>query len=915
MSPTPRHPLRRVFRILPFRPDVSEEVRAELEFHFEEAVEALVEQGWSESEAREEAGRRFGNVARYRRDLERIGKTRMRRRRKMEGFDVMRQNLRSAFRMIRRRPGFAALVIATLGLGIGANATMFEVVDRMLLRPPDGVVAPDAVKKVYLQRDYGPGIGTVFSRSITWPDYTDLQELPSLEAVAAYTGTWSLTLGDGTSARRVNAQLASHSYLPLLGVTPALGRFYDASEDRLGAPLVAVISEAMWERDFGRDPGVLGTTLHVGDGNWEIIGVAPRGFNGVELSRIDMWLPIVPAHTLASGEGWMNTRQWFFTRAVVRLADGVSPEVATEEMTALNRSRRHAWAEENPPPGAGWFENGEPALIAGSVISARGPEPGREVQVTLWLIGVSAIVLLIACANVANLLLARGVRARRENAVRVAIGVGAGRLTGELLTQSLVLAVLSAVAALLTARWTSALLGGFLLPGIPLSDGLISPRLLAFLGVSTVVTAIFAGLLPALQASSTAPSDALRAVSRGNSGARSRVRGGLMLAQTTLSVVLLVGAGLFVRSLQNAGSRDLGFDVDHTVLLRVETVGGTTIERNSALMLDVARRLDEVPGVLHAAAVGGSIPFRNSNATGLSVPGLDSLPRLPGGGPYFFHGSEGFMDAFGIEVTRGRAMTALDEPPGGEPVLMVDERLAETAWPDADPLDQCVRIDDEGTPEAPAPCRRVVGVFRAPLRFELEEPDASSFALPGSIGPLAYGAVVVRTAGLPTDLLPTIRQVATSVSAEIRFVDTETFGSMRDDQIGPWSLGATMFSAFGVLALVLAALGLYSVLAFTVAQRQRELGIRAALGASGSDLIRMVVGQAGSFVATGVIIGLAVAWVLGGRLEDLLFDVGARDPLVYLAVTGVMLLTGLLAATIPAWRMTRVDPTRSISVE
>ncbi|MDA8021327.1 MAG: ABC transporter permease, partial [Thermoanaerobaculia bacterium] len=415
---SPRRPIGR-FSAKHFwlRSDVDAELDAELKFHFARTVESLVEQGWRPGDAQIEAERRFGDIASYRRELGRLGRSRVRHRRLRGILDVVRQDLTFAARGLRRAPGFSVLVIFTLALGIGANAAMFGVVDRLFLSPPRHLSQPEDLRLLFLQR---MGLeGRSRARFLTYPDYQDLRSLPAVESAAAYDWPHPWTLGTGDAASKVTVQMATASFFPTLGVNPALGRFYSEAEDQPGAALTAVLSDSFWQRAFGRDPAVLGKVLHLDSARYQVIGVAPEGFTGAELRHVDIWLPLEAAG-FATGEA-LDSRTSWWVRGVVRLATGVPLEQADVQLTAAHLAARAAHEEAGGEP---YLEIQQPRLFTGPIIAARGPGKTATSRLSLWLAGVSLLVLLIACANVANLLLTRGIRASREQAVRVALGSG-----------------------------------------------------------------------------------------------------------------------------------------------------------------------------------------------------------------------------------------------------------------------------------------------------------------------------------------------------------------------------------------------------------------------------------------------------------------------------------------------------------
>jgi putative ABC transport system permease protein len=654
-------------------------------------------------------------------------------------WDSTRQHLRDAWRGLRKTAGASAAIIILLALGIGANATMFRIVDRVLLSPPRFLTDPDRLRFVYAQR---PTL-TMFPKNLTYSDIDDLKHLPAFDAVSAYTDPVRATLGTGAEARKVRVQRAEANYFPMLGVRPLLGRFYSAAEDEPDPPtLTAVISERFWVSEFGRDPQILGRVLALDKGKYQIVGVMPAGFTGVGLNVIDVWLPLRAATVVESNRSALTTRTWWWAHAVARLKPGATDAEAGAQMTVAHINARRAAEQAGSEP---YLTKGAPPrLYTTSIIAARGPNPSLQASIAVWLAGVSAIVLLIACANVANLLLTRGIQARRELAVRVALGAARGRLVVQVLTEAALLAIAGAVVALMLARVTGTVTQSFL-PDIDFSDSGIGPRLLLFNAIAAALTVLLAGVLPAIQASRTSAAEALRAVSRGSSARRSPLRTTLMIGQTMLSVVLLIGAGLFVRSLAAAGSTDVGFDYKHLIVATIEQNTGLTSARRDQLYLDALPRLA----------------------------GHDVIDDLPDGGPFLYSGTTGFFETLGVAITRGRAFEPQEYVDGAEPVGMVSETFVRTVWPHTDPLTQCFQIHANAASRAtaaanpntpPEPCRRVVGVFHDFARLGIADKGAIAIAIPRAPGQRrAVQGIVVR-ANDPIDLVPAIRQTILGLS-------------------------------------------------------------------------------------------------------------------------------------------------------
>jgi len=900
--------VRRLFRLGAVRPEVRRDVDDELDHHFEEAVRGYVARGMDEVEARRLARDRFGDERAYRHALMTIDDGRVRMRERSEVLDGVWRTVGYALRSVRRAPGFTISIVSILALGIGANAVMFGVVDRLLLSPPQHVIDADDVRPLFVQR-IGFN-GDVFTgRTITYNDYLDFLDVGAFASIGAYAGPHEKTVGRGDDASQARVAAGSASFFPMLGVQPALGRFFTEDEDRIGAPPTAVLAHEYWERRFASDPEVLGSTIDVGRGIYTVIGVAPPGFTGALLEPVDVWLPLLVMQSLENGEGWMEGRGWYWLQAVGRVAPDATVESAEAEATAVHRfGRAEQIAQDDYDEGA--------EIIAAPIIGARGPQPNNEARVAQWLAGVSFIVLLIACFNVANLLLARAVRTQREIAVRLALGIDRRRLVAELLTESLVLAGLGAVAAVLVARFLGSTVHQTLLPDVAFTDAGLGGRLLAFTLVATLVAGLVTGLLPAWQATRTELSDALRSGGRSVAGGRSRTRLGLLVGQAALSVVLLVGAGLFVRSLRQAEALDLGFDADRLLVAALEWNATLPGEERRVIYEDVLTRVRRLPGV-RAAGLSYTVPFQTSISLGRPrVPGLDSVPRHHNGGPYVNKVGPGYFDAMGLTLLRGRGIGATDDADGAPPVAVVSESMAEAYWPADDALGSCMIFDDDAVIEPP--CTEVVGVVENHRRESLVEDDPH-FIYYVNQGHYAFEgppqAIMIGAAGDPEALLPLVRSEARSASSQIRFVEALAMSDLVEPDLRSWRLGASMFTVFGVLALIVAAWGLYSVLAFDVALRYHELGVRAALGAGRGRIVRLVLRQALALVAVGTALGLLGAASAARFVEPLLFRVSGTDPATYAAVGAALLLVAALAGSLPAWRATRVDPREALQAE
>ena len=836
--------------------------------------------------------------------------------------------LRYALRSLRRTPGFAIAAALVLAIGIGANATMFGVVDTLLLRPPAHVVEPERVTRVYVKQS-DPAFGEFTNSSVSYPDYTDLRDQGrDFSAVGALAGG-RVPYGRGASARELRAVFATRSFFGLLGVRPALGRFFTPEEDDPAKPVrVAVLDHGLWRREFGSDPAVLGRQLQLGDAQYTVVGVAPKGFTGVDIAPVDVWIPMAAADPLMASAEAFTSRNWQWLQIVGRLRPGATAEAAALAATAV---RRHAQEEARRTAGPGQRRrialggprgprgDDDAIVILGPVVRDRGPDPSRAATVSLWLGGVAVVVLLIACANVANLLLVRALRRRREIAVRVALGISRTRLALQLGAESLVLAAGGAVLGIGVAAVGSRVVQRVLLEDagdIPLR---LSGRVLLFTAAAAAVTALVCGLVPALQASAPDLTGALKSGQReGGAAGHRRLRDGLVVAQVALTIVLLVGAGLFVRSLRHAVTLDMGIEPQGLVVANMDLrEAGYDRQESDALFRRMLDRLETLPEV-EGAALAVSTPFRSMFSQRLRIPGRDSLPRpAEGGGPYFNGVTAGYFPTMGLALLRGRLITDGDVGVRA-PVMVINDALARLYWPGQDPIGQCIIAGRDST----GPCRTVVGVVENAKMSELREQPAPQLYMPLPPGdtlmaPLRVLFVRGRAAGpdAANGLVPVVRRAMQSVAPDLPYANVSPFTELYDSQVRPWRLGATMFSLFGGAALLLAVVGLYAVLAYSVSQRTHEIGVRLALGAQAGHVVRLVVTQGVRVALIGLAVGAVGAWVGGRFVRDQLFGVSAHDPLVFGVVAATLLAVAGLASWVPARRASRTDPLEALQAE
>jgi predicted permease len=552
------------------------------------------------------------------------------------------------------------------------------------------------------------------------------------------------------------------------------------------------------------------------------------------------------------------------------------------------------------------LERLKPRAIFGSILYDRGPQRGTDAKVATWVLGVAIIVLLVACANVANLMLARALARRREIAVRLALGVSRRRLAVQLFTESVLLAMVGGVAGLVLAQWGGGIVRAVLIPNVEWGNTLLDGRLLAFAGGLALLSALLTGLVPALQASDPDIAEALKSGGREGSHHRSRLRTVLLVMQGAFSVLLLVGAGLFVRSLHNVRSVELGLDVDRVMYVSTDPRGTPMPQTaRTELRRRMAERARALPSVEGAASTM-TVPFWRSINEDLFVPGIDSVNTL---GDFFLNAvSAEYFATTGTRILRGRGIEAGDAR-GAAPVIVVSRSMAQLLWPNDEALGKCVKVGADTSP-----CRSVVGIAQdmrwgtfddsRPLQVYLSDEQYR-----------ASDGLYIRTRGEARAEAPAIRRELQRLAPGIAYVEAHPLEDIIDPQLRPWRLGATMFTVFGLLALLLAGIGLYSAIAYGVAQRRHEIGVRLALGAGTSNIARMVVGEGLRVVAVGILIGVALALGGGRYIASMLFDVSARDPLTVSVVALVLLLVAIAASLIPAWRATRVDPVSALRAD
>jgi predicted permease len=795
-------------------------------------------------------------------------------------------------------------VILTLGLALGANATMFGIVDRLLLRAPPHIHQPEGVVRVLVSRFFGGGDRPP-GQSISYVAFTDLRDRAGGFAAVAAAAHRELSLGLGRDARPLKVTFATGEYWRLLGTDATLGRVFGPEEDQLpSGQNVVVVGFDFWQRHHGGRGDILGQQLLLNSRQFTVVGVAPKGFNGINLQPVDIWVPFSAGMTALDGswEVASTQRGSQFLYTIARLRDGVAVEGAEAEA-------ERAYQLGHTEADWGRYER-EARITLAPLIQARGPTAPVEAKISGWLLGVTVIVLLIACANVANLLLARGIQRRPEIAVRLTLGVSRMRLFRQLTAETMLLAGLGALAGLALVIVGGGVIRSALLPGVFWDESPVNTRVMLLTLVATIFATFAAGLLPMLRAGQLDLASALRGSARGST-ATGRMRPALLLVQTSLTTLLLVGAGLFVRSLNQIRQVDLGLDIDRTLVVALnQGTFGRVVGESGAFYTQLMDRLRTEPGV---EAVGLSVggPFLSNWAASVRVPGRDTLPSLPGGGPYYFAVSPGAAEALGVRLLQGRLFTAQDRA-GSPPVTIVTERMAQALWPDQSPLGRCFHHGDEE-----APCSEVVGVVADIHRQGIQEDPFLLYLMPleQAAGGRNPDYLFVRTAGSSALMVESVRRQIQALAPDLPYVSVRPMMEEVSPEMRPWQLGATMFAIFGLLALVTAAVGLYGVLSFAVTQRSREFGIRTALGARPATILGGVVRNGMMMAGLGIVLGLGVALLLGRWVGPLLFETSPNHAGTIAGVAVTVMLISAGASYLPARRAVRVNPIEVMRAE
>jgi predicted permease len=875
------------------RGEMEREVEDEFRFHIEKETERNVARGMSREEARRVALADFGGVERMREECRDV--------RGVRPLEDLWQDLRYGLRLMRKSPGFTAVVVATFALGIGANAAIFSVVNGVLLKPlpypqPEQLVTLHQSKPNF---DMG---------AVPYPNFLDLRKENRTFSAMAVTRTTGFSLTGTGEPERVSAQYVSADFFSLLGIEPVAGRTFAPGEDERGATPVALISADLWRRKFGSVPDVVGRGVNLDDRSYTVVGVIPADFNlRVNIFRqSDVYVPIGQWDNPAL----QNRGAALGLHGVGRLKPGVTVEQAQADLDRVMLNLAAAYPATNRGNGA-------------KIVPLKESMVGR-LSPTLWmLLGAVGFVLLIACVNVSNLLLARATGRAREFAIRAAMGAGRWRLIRQTLAESMLLALVGCGLGLLLASWGTRAALGLLPATLPRAEeiGLDGRVLLFAVGVS-LLTGLLAGLAPALKTSRWRLSETLKEGGRGASSARARAQGVFVAVEMALALVLLVGAGLMIRTLGALWEVDPGFRPDNVLTFNLNlppsmrTADPATVR---AALRELSDGINSVPGVRAASFADGAVPMLDENDLYFWLADQPKPATTSEMSTALVSEVEpGYLAAMGIPLKRGRFF-ALQDDERSPAVAVIDEAFAHKYFPNTDPIGRRIRFDDEGE------ASQIIGVVGHVKQWGLDADDKSSLqaqlylpfraatddALRGASG----ARMVARIDGLTPALFDSIRRVVLSKGSLNVISRPQTMEEVIAGSLAGRRFSMTLLNVFAGVALLLAGVGLYGVISYLVGQRTHEFGVRLALGARPGHVLRMVLSRGLTMALAGVMIGLVAALGLTRLMASMLYGVSATDPATFTVIAVLLTGVALLACLVPAIRATKVDPVIALRAE
>ena len=867
---------------------IEQDVDAELRFHLQARVDDLMRQGCSREEAERDARREFGDASEARRELAEIDRRTARRSGWREFLGSIKQDLRISWRALLARPAFTITVLSTLALGIGANAAIYSVTYAVLLKP---LPFADPDRLVHLWETFD---GPVDQRSeASYPDYRDLRaRTRTLSGIAGYQTTGVLVGAEHPTTIRAGTVTAN--FFDVIGVHPTVGRAFRGDEDAIGAPAVVVLTDGMWERQFGRKRDAIGSTMILDGRPATVIGVLPASFYfGGRASAPEVWIPIKQDDLRESrGSHWINL--------IGRMNPGVGVAAVTRDLTSIMDDLARSYPQTN-------------AKRHAAAVPLRDELVGSIQTLLIALYAAVAVVLLIACTNVANLMLMRGADRGREMAVRVALGAGRGRLIRQLLTESVLLAFAGGALALVVAQLGIKAIMRVIpdrtllsIPGIATAG--LDARLIVYSALVSLVAAGAFGLVPALRATRASVHDFLKQGARGSTG-RSGLRDALVVAEIAFTVVLVSGATLFAKSLRNLLAIDTGFRTEHVAtagVLLSRQVADDPVRATQAFDRIVASARD-LPGVESVGLVS-RLPMNAGETWDFEIAGRPASPpgQRPSGSIRKVGGD--YFKTLGIALRSGRLFTDGDRP-GGPKVVIINESFVRNYFANVDPIGQgIIRRRDT---------LRIVGVVRDVAIGKVEDPVPPTWYIPLTQDPPGFMRVTMRTTRDDSDVFAELSNVLGAIDPNAAVVEPVTMAALvnRSSSVFARKFPFILIGSFAVMALVLALVGIYGVVSYGVSQQRRELGIRMALGADARGVVGLFLRRSASMAGIGAIAGIAAAVVSARLVAGMLYGVAPSDPTTYVGAAVLLGGASLSATLIPALRAARVDPTSTLRAE
>ncbi len=861
----------------------------ELRFHLDEQIAENVAAGMTAEEARYAARRLLGGAEQVKeecRDMRRVN---------LIG-DLLR-DVQYGARVLQKSPGFTVAAVLTLALSIGANTAIFSVVHAVLLQPLP-FRNPDRLAMVWEDASF-MGFPEDTPAPANFVDWKNRNHV--FEDMAALRGDLMNLTGDGP-AEEVEVKVATPNFFPLLGVRPLVGRTFLPEEGQAGAGKTVLLSQGLWVRRYSGSPDIVGKRILMNGETYTVVGVLPPGFDFPD--RVDVWIPLA-----LPPEQW-HQRGTHYLQVVARLRDGVTVDRARADMAAIARQLEHEYPETN-------------SRLGTVVIPLHDQFVGNLRLAFLVLLAAVGGVLLIACANLANLLLARATVRGREMAVRMALGARRNRIVRQVLTESILLSLLGGAAGIFLASWTL----GFLTKLIPLAltttttIRLSAPVLMFSMAIAACAGILF-GLAPALQISGVRIAETLKQGGRSGVGAgRGRVRSALVVAQVSVTVILLIGTGLLLQTLLRLHQIDPGFRPDHVLCLRTSLADSANsryreLKDRVEFYQRVLARVTVLPGVV-TAGYTTFLPLTNRGGTsGFAIEGKPILTAGVGNDANHRVVTPDYLRAIGVPLIAGRFLSESDGP-NARPVALINQTMARQYWPGGDPLGKRFKLGEDSST---APWITIVGVAGDVRQMGLDVPTRAEMYFPYQQPAGAYGYfmprdLAIRVTGDPVRLVSAVRRVIAEVDKDQPISHVQPMELLLDSEVASRQVQAELLGAFAILALALASLGIYGVLAYAVTQRTSEIGLRMALGARQQELLRSVMSQGARLTGAGVVLGLAGAWMLTRLMRSLLYGITATDLTTFMGCSGIVLLVGLSACYFPARRAARVDPTLALRHE